>query len=147
MLNRCEFIGNLGADPKVSQTQNGNRVANLSLAVNESWKDKDGQKQERTTWVPVVVWGKLVDIVERYLKKGSRVYIAGKFTVRKWQDQNGNDRYSTEVVLQGFDGTLVMLDGAGGGSGNNRTGDYSHDQSRPETPQDFNQDFEDEIPF
>ena len=147
MLNRCEFIGNLGADPKVSQTQNGNRVANLSLAVNESWKDKDGQKQERTTWVPVVVWGKLVDIVERYLKKGSRVYIAGKFTVRKWQDQNGNDRYSTEVVLQGFDGTLVMLDAAGGGSGNNRTGDYSHDQSRPETPQDFNQDFEDEIPF
>ncbi|PHR83137.1 single-stranded DNA-binding protein [Henriciella sp.] len=147
MLNRCEFIGFLGGDPTVNQTQSGTRVANFSLAVSEKWKDKNGERQERTTWVPVVAWAGLADIAGRYLKKGSKVYVAGKFSVRKWSDQQGNDRYSTEVVLQGFDGTLVMLDGAGGGSGNNRTGDYSHDQSRPETPQDFNQDFEDEIPF
>lgn len=116
MLNRCEFIGNLGKDPEIRSMQNGDKVANFSIACSEKWKDKNsGETKERTTWVPIVVWGALAGVVERFLHKGSKVYVAGKFTVRKWQDQSGNDRYSTEVVLQGFDAKLVMLDGSQGG--------------------------------
>ena len=148
-VNKVILIGNLGADPEVRQFQNGGQVCNLRIATSDTWKDKNtGERKERTEWHQVAVFSEgLVRVCQQYLKKGSKIYLEGKLQTRKWSDQNGNDRYSTEVVLQGFDGTLVMLDGAGGGSGNNRTGDYSHDQSRPETPQDFNQDFEDEIPF
>lgn len=117
MLNRCEFIGNLGRDPEIRATQTGDKVANLSLAVSETWKDKNtGERKERTTWVPVVIWGPLASVAERYLRKGSKVYIAGRFSVRKWQDQSGNDRYATEIVLQGFGASLIMLDGPSGGS-------------------------------
>lgn len=110
-LNSCSFIGNMGKDPEIKSLQNGNKVANLSIACSERWKDKNGEKQERTTWVPVVVWGPLADVCERYLRKGSKVYVCGKFTVRKWQDQSGQDRWSTEIVLQGPQAQLVMLDG------------------------------------
>ena len=114
MLNQGQFIGNLGADPEVKSFQSGGRVCNLRLAVTDKWKDRaTGEKKERTTWVPVAIFTEgLVGVAERYLRKGSRVFIQGAFSVRKWQDQSGNDRYSTEVVLQGPGAVLTMLDGA-----------------------------------
>jgi len=111
-LNKVFLIGNLGADPEVKSFSNGGKVCNLRLACSESWKDKQGEPQERTEWVSVAIFQEgLVGVAERYLKKGSKVYIEGKLQTRKWQDKEGNDRYSTEVVLQGFGGTLIMLDG------------------------------------
>lgn len=119
MLNQCQFIGNLGADPEVRTFQNGGKVCNLRLAVSETWKDKNsGEKKERTEWVSVAIFSEgLAGVAERYLKKGSKVFVSGKMTTRKWQDQSGADRYSTEIVLQGFEAKLVMLDSAGGNSG------------------------------
>ncbi|WP_438728815.1 single-stranded DNA-binding protein [Parasphingorhabdus sp. DH2-15] len=121
-VNKVILIGNLGADPEVRSFQSGGRVCNLRLACSESWKDRNtGEKQERTEWVSVAIFSEgLVNIAERYLKKGSKVYVEGSLRTRKWQDQQGNDRYTTEVVLQGYNGTLTMLDSAnssgGGGS-------------------------------
>ena len=125
-LNKVMLIGNLGADPEIRSFQNGGRVANLRIATSETWKDRDGQRQERTEWHTVAIFSDgLVNVVENYLKKGSKVFIEGKLQTRKWQDQSGNDRYSTEVVLRGFDGTLTMLDGRGeGGGGGGRSGGY-----------------------
>ncbi|WP_375290071.1 single-stranded DNA-binding protein [Qipengyuania sp.] len=115
-LNKVMLIGNLGADPEVRSFQNGGRVCNLRIATSENWKDKDGQRQERTEWHTVAIFSDgLINVCENYLKKGSKVYIEGQLQTRKWQDQNGQDRYSTEVVLRGFGGTLTMLDGPGGG--------------------------------
>lgn len=115
MLNEVTLIGNLGRDPEVRTTQSGEKVANLRLAVSQTWKDREtGERKERTEWVPVTVWGALAGIAEKYLRKGSKVYVAGEFRTRKWQDQSGQDRYTTEVVLQGFGGKLVMLDGGQG---------------------------------
>ncbi len=108
-LNSCTFIGNLGKDPECMDV-NGGKVANFSIACTEKWKNRDGEKQERTTWVPVVVWGSLADVCQRFLHKGSKVYVCGKFSVRKYQDRDGNDRYATEVILQGPQAQLVMLD-------------------------------------
>ena len=115
-LNKVLLIGNLGADPEIRSFQNGGRVANLRIATSETWKDKNtGERQERTEWHTVAIFSDgLVNVVERYLKKGSKVFVEGKLQTRKWQDQSGNDRYSTEVVLQGFGGTLTMLDGPSG---------------------------------
>lgn len=111
MLNQIELIGNLGADPEIRSFQNGGKVVNLRLAVTEKWK-KDGQAQERTEWVPVAIFGDgLAGVAERYLRKGSKVFVRGQWRTRKWQDQSGADRYSTECVLQGPDAKLVMLDG------------------------------------
>lgn len=111
-VNKVILIGNLGKDPEVRTMQNGGKVANLSLATSEKWKDKDtGEKKERTEWHRIVVFGNLAEIAERYLKKGSKVYLQGSLQTRKWQDNNGNDRYSTEVVLQGFGAELKLLDG------------------------------------
>ncbi len=127
-LNKVMLIGNLGADPEIRSFQNGGKVANLRIATSEQWKDRNtGERQERTEWHSVAIFSEgLVNVVERFLKKGSKVYIEGKLQTRKWQDQNGQDRYSTEVVLRGFDGTLTMLDGAqgGGGGGGPRGGGY-----------------------
>jgi single-strand DNA-binding protein len=116
-LNKVMLIGNLGADPEIRSFQNGGKVANLRIATSESWKDKNtGERKEKTEWHTVAIFSEgLVSVVERYLKKGSKVFIEGKLQTRKWQDQNGQDRYSTEVVIQGLGGTLTMLDGAGGG--------------------------------
>jgi single-strand DNA-binding protein len=112
-LNRVQLIGNLGRDPESRSFQNGGKVVNLNLAVTERWK-KDGETKERTEWISVAIMNENIgSIAERYLRKGSKVYIEGKFSTRKWKDQQGNDRYSTEVVLQGFDGKLVLLDGKG----------------------------------
>jgi len=118
-LNKVMLIGNLGADPEVRNFQNGGKVCNLRIATSETWKDKNsGERQERTEWHTVAIFSEgLVSVAERFLRKGSKVYIEGQLQTRKWQDQSGNDRYSTEVVLRGFGGTLTMLDGPGGGQG------------------------------
>ncbi|MCB2050374.1 MAG: single-stranded DNA-binding protein [Novosphingobium sp.] len=123
-VNKVILIGNLGQDPEVRSFQNGGKVCNLRIATSESWKDRNtGERQERTEWHTVAIFSEgLVNVAERYLRKGSKVYIEGQLQTRKWQDQSGNDRYSTEVVLRGFNGTLVMLDGPGGSGGGQRGG-------------------------
>ncbi|TMM45334.1 single-stranded DNA-binding protein [Qipengyuania marisflavi] len=124
-LNKVMLIGNLGADPEIRSFQNGGKVANLRIATSENWKDKNtGERQERTEWHTVAIFSEgLVGVVERFLRKGSKVYVEGQLQTRKWQDQSGNDRYSTEVVIRGMNGSLTMLDGAqGGGGGGSRGG-------------------------
>ena len=118
-LNKVMLIGNLGADPEIRSFQNGGRVANLRIATSETWKDRNtGERQERTEWHTVAIFSEgLVNVCENYLKKGSKVFIEGQLQTRKWQDQSGQDRYSTEVVLRGYNGTLTMLDGRGDGGG------------------------------
>ena len=156
-VNKVILIGNLGRDPEVRTFQNGGKVCNLRIATSETWKDKaTGERRERTEWHSVAIFSEgLVRVAEQYLRKGSKVYLEGKLQTRKWQDQSGQDRYSTEIVLQGFDAALVMLDGrgeGGGGGGGNYGGgqdsgygggDYGGDQggSRP------SRDMDDEIPF
>ncbi|PHQ97745.1 MAG: single-stranded DNA-binding protein [Marinosulfonomonas sp.] len=130
-VNKVILIGNLGADPEVRTFQNGGKVCNLRIATSETWKDKNtGERREKTEWHTVAVFSEgLVRVCEQYLKKGSKIYLEGKLQTRKWQDQSGNDRYSTEVVLQGFGSTLTMLDGRSGGSGGGGGGgDYMADQ-------------------
>jgi single-strand DNA-binding protein len=124
-VNKVILIGNLGRDPEVRTFQNGGKVCNLRIATSENWKDKaTGERREKTEWHTVAIFQEgLVRIAEQYLKKGSKVYLEGKLQTRKWQDQSGQDRYSTEVVLQGFDGVMTMLDGAGGASGSGGGGD------------------------
>lgn len=145
-VNKCIIIGNLGADPEVKSFQNGGRIANLRIATSESWKDKQsGERKERTEWHSVTIQGDgLVEIAERYLRKGSKVYIEGKLQTRKWQDQSGNDRYSTEVVV-GMGGALTMLDGV---QGNNE----GRQHSRAQEPHygahgGIADDLDDSIPF
>ncbi|MCV6576936.1 MAG: single-stranded DNA-binding protein [Cohaesibacter sp.] len=120
-VNKVILVGNLGADPDIRRTQDGRPICNLSVATSENWKDRNtGERRERTEWHRVVIFNEgLCRVVENYLRKGSKVYIEGQLQTRKWQDQNGQDRYSTEVVLQGFNSTLTMLDnrGEGGGGG------------------------------
>ncbi|QZD88892.1 single-stranded DNA-binding protein [Qipengyuania aurantiaca] len=118
-LNKVMLIGNLGADPEIRSFPNGGKVANLRIATSEQWKDRNtGERQERTEWHTVSIFSEgLINVVERFLRKGSKVFVEGQLQTRKWQDQQGNDRYSTEVVLRGFNGTLTMLDGPQGGSG------------------------------
>ena len=128
-VNKVILVGNLGADPETRTFQNGGKVCNLRIATSETWKDKQsGERRERTEWHSVAIFSDgLVRVAEQYLRKGSKVYLEGKLQTRKWQDQSGQDRYSTEVVLQGFDATLVMLDGRAGGGGGG--GGYSDDRS------------------
>jgi single-strand DNA-binding protein len=116
-VNKVILVGNLGRDPEVRSTQDGTKVANLSLATSENWKDKNsGERREKTEWHRVAIFNeRLVDVAEKYLKKGSKVYIEGQLQTRKWTDQSGQERYTTEVVLQRFRGELTMLDGRGGG--------------------------------
>lgn len=133
-VNKVILIGNLGRDPEVRSFQNGGKVCNLRIATSETWKDKNtGERREKTEWHTVAIFNEgLVRIAEQYLKKGSKVYIEGQLQTRKWQDQSGADRYSTEVVLQGFGGTLTMLDGrdgaSGGGGGGYDQGGGGYDQ-------------------
>ena len=118
-VNKVILVGNLGADPEVKSFQNGGKVCNLRIATSESWKDRmTGERKERTEWHSVAIFSEgLVGVAERFLRKGSKVYIEGQLRTRKWQDQSGNDRYTTEVVLQGLGSVLTMLDGAPGGGG------------------------------
>ena len=128
-VNKVILIGNLGADPEVRSFQNGGQVCNIRIATSETWKDRNtGERREKTEWHSVAIFQEgLVRIAQQYLRKGSKVYVEGKLQTRKWQDQSGNDRYSTEVVLQGYDGTLTMLDGRGDGGGGG--GGYGGGQS------------------
>ena len=139
-LNKVMLIGNLGRDPEVRTFQNGGKVCNLNVATSETWKDKTtGERKERTEWHTVAIFNDgLVRVAEQYLRKGSKVYIEGQLQTRKWQDQSGNDRYSTEIVLQGYGGSLVMLDGATQGSSK-----QSPQQSYDEPSRDMGS----EIPF
>ncbi|WP_447765699.1 single-stranded DNA-binding protein [Sphingopyxis panaciterrae] len=123
-VNKVILIGNLGADPEIKSFQNGGKVANIRIATSEQWKDRmTGERKERTEWHNVVINGEgLVGVVERFLKKGSKVYIEGSLRTRKWQDRDGNDKYTTEIVIAGMGGTLTMLDGAPGGGGGSRGG-------------------------
>lgn len=145
-VNKVILIGNLGADPEVKSFQNGGRIANLRIATSESWKDKaTGERKERTEWHSVVLQSDgLVGVAERYLRKGSKVYIEGHLRTRKWQDQSGNDRYTTEVVLTGFDAKLVMLDGSKGDGGQGARTTQAPAGANNSFPTD---DLDDEIPF
>ena len=167
-VNKVILIGNLGRDPEVRSFQNGGKVCNLRIATSENWKDKNtGERREKTEWHSVAIFQEgLVRIAEQYLRKGSKVYIEGQLQTRKWQDQSGQDKYSTEVVLQGFGGTLTMLDGrdgggvgapSGGGSGydNRQDGGYEsgYDSGYSGGPAQGggtsapSRDLDDEIPF
>jgi single-strand DNA-binding protein len=130
-VNKVILVGNLGKDPEVRRMQDGRPIVNLSVATSENWRDKaTGERRERTEWHRVVIFNEqLAKIAEQYLKKGAKVYLEGQLQTRKWQDQQGQDKYSTEVVLQGFSSVLTMLDRAGGGAGG---GDYSSDDASSE---------------
>jgi single-strand DNA-binding protein len=167
-VNKVILVGNLGKDPEVRSFANGGKVCNFSIATGETWKDKNtGEKREKTDWHNVAIFNEnLVRIAEQYLKKGSKVYIEGSLQTRKWQDQSGADKYTTEVVLQNFNGTLVLLDRAEGGGGSmgggqrSGGGGYNQDDgggfgggggasrsggaSRPSA---FDSDLDDDVPF
>ena len=124
-VNKVILVGNLGKDPEIRRTQDGRPIANLSIATSETWRDKGtGERKEKTEWHRVVIFNEgLCKVAEQYLKKGAKVYIEGQLQTRKWTDQSGVEKYSTEVVLQGFNSTLTMLDGRGGGGGGGSFGD------------------------
>ena len=161
-VNKVILVGNLGADPEARSLNNGGEVVNIRVATSESRKDKHGNRQERTEWHNVVIFNEnLGRVAKSYLKKGSKVYLEGQLQTRKWTDQNGNDKYTTEVVLQRFRGELVLLDSREGGSGGGYGGGggYSDDaggsgfggggskpQSRPQ-PAAFDSDLDDDVPF
>lgn len=149
-LNKVMIIGNLGADPEVRTFQNGGKVCNLRIATSESWKDKNtGERRDKTEWHSVSIFSEgLVRICEQYLKKGSKVFVEGSLQTRKWQDQSGADRYSTEVVLQGFNGTLTMLDSRAGSNGDfDSSKDTNELSSNSDTFSNSASDIDDEIPF
>ena len=153
-INKVILVGNLGAKPEIKYASNGNAISNLSVATSESWTDKStGQKQDRTEWHRVSLFGKVAEIAGQYLDKGSKVYVEGKLQTRKWQDQNGQDRYTTEVVVSGFNGTLQMLDRRDDMNSNSATQNpQPQSQAAPEpapaaiTPV-APDEFEDDIPF
>ena len=147
-LNKVQLIGRLGADPEVKQMINGKSVARISLATSQSWKDRNsGEKKEKTEWHRIVVFNEgLVNIVQQYLKKGAQVYIEGQLSTRKWKDeQTGQDKYSTEIVLQGYNSTLTMLSGTN--SNNIASSSSSKNNDFDQTDQQKNTDLDDEIPF
>lgn len=126
-VNKVILVGNLGKDPEIRRTQDGRPIANLSIATSDTWRDKaTGERKEKTEWHRVVIFNEgLCKVAEQYLKKGAKVYIEGALQTRKWTDKDGVEKYSTEVVLQGFNSTLTMLDGRSGGGGGDRVSDYS----------------------
>jgi single-strand DNA-binding protein len=160
-VNKVILVGNLGDDPEVRSLNNGGEVVNMRVATSESWKDRDGNKQERTEWHRVVIFNEnLGRVAKSYLKKGSKVYLEGQIQTRKWTDQSGADRYSTEVVLQRFRGELVLLDsrGSGGGGGYGGGGDDYGDagggdfggaapRQQPKPQPAFDSDLDDDVPF
>lgn len=139
-LNKVQLIGNVGRDPEIRHTKDGNPIANMSIATSDTWKDKQGQKQEKTEWHRIVVFGKLAEIIQKYVNKGDKLFIEGKLQTKKWTDKNGQDRYTTEVVLDGFGGQLIMLGSKGGGNQQPQQNDQS-------PPQQEHQGVDDDIPF
>jgi len=165
-VNKVILVGNLGQDPEARTFSNGGEVVNLRVATSESWKDRDGNRQERTEWHSVAIFNEnLGRVAKNYLRKGSKVYLEGQLQTRKWQDQSGNDRYTTEIVLQKFRGELVLLDSREGGSGGSfgSGGSYGDDEfsggsgggfgggsaKPPQRPQPaaFDTDLDDDVPF
>ena len=160
-VNKVILIGNLGADPEIRRTQDGRPIVNLRIATSESWRDKaTGERKEKTEWHRVVIFNdRLVEVVEKYLRKGSKIYVEGTLQTRKWTDQQGQEKFSTEVVLQKFRGELTMLDGKGEGGGQSADdgygGGYGGGFSSSSGPrqqssgprEDFSADLDDEIPF
>ena len=157
-VNKVILVGNLGKDPEVRRTQDGRPIVNLRIATSETWRDKaSGERREKTEWHSVVIFSEgLCRVAEQFLRKGSKVYLEGQLQTRKWQDQQGQDRYSTEVVLQGFNATLTMLDGRSGGMSESSQAGYG-DQSYAGAPaaassgasggESFDKPLDDEIPF
>lgn len=164
-VNKVILVGNLGRDPEIRRTQDGRPIANLRIATSESWRDKNtGERRERTEWHSVVIFSEgLCKVVEQYVKKGSKVYVEGQLQTRKWQDQQGQDRYSTEVVIQGFNGSLMMLDGRTGagagapalaepgqadyGGGSDFGGGNGNGNDNGRSAESFDKSLDDEIPF
>jgi len=158
-VNKVILVGNLGKDPEIRRTQDGRPIANLSIATSETWRDKaTGERKEKTEWHRVVIFNEgLCKVAEQYLKKGAKVYIEGALQTRKWTDQSGVEKYSTEVVLQGFNSTLTMLDGrsggGGGGFGSDDAGDFGSSGPASSAPRRAvaaggrNSDMDDDIPF
>ncbi|HEU4662227.1 MAG TPA: single-stranded DNA-binding protein [Pseudolabrys sp.] len=154
-VNKVILIGNLGADPEVRRTQDGRPIVNLRVATSDTWRDKNtGERREKTEWHRVVIFNEgLCRVAEQYLKKGSKVYIEGALQTRKWQDKEGQERYSTEVVLQGFNSQLTMLDRAGGGGGASAdSDDFGSSSTSPSRRPAMasagkRDDMDDEIPF
>lgn len=162
-VNKVILVGNLGSDPEIRHTQDGRPIANFSLATSESWRDKNtGERREKTEWHRVVIFSEgLCKVVENYVKKGSKLYIEGSLQTRKWTDNSGVEKYTTEVVLQGFNGTLTMLDsrnsgGAGAGFGGGDNFGQSSPMNEPsgggasgggQQPQNFTRDLDDDVPF
>lgn len=157
-INKVILVGNLGKDPEVRQTQDGRPIVNMSIATSDTWKDRNtGERREKTEWHRVVIFSEgLARVAEQYLRKGSKVYLEGQLQTRKWQDQNGQDRYSTEVVLQNYGGTMVMLDGRsggggaggdGGGYGGNDFGGGGQQGGGPQGGGGQSFDLDDDIPF
>ncbi len=158
-VNKVILVGNLGRDPEIRRTQDGRPIAQLSVATSENWRDKTtGERKEKTEWHRVVIFSEgLAKIAEQYLKKGSKVYLEGALQTRKWQDKDGHDKYTTEVVLQGFNSTLTMLDGKGGGGGAGAGAESSEDfgssgpaparERKPAMAGGGRDDMDDEIPF
>ncbi|WP_424631285.1 single-stranded DNA-binding protein [Bradyrhizobium sp. SYSU BS000235] len=156
-VNKVILVGNLGADPEIKRTQDGRPIANLSIATSETWRDRaTGERKEKTEWHRVVIFSEgLCKIAEQYLKKGAKVYLEGQLQTRKWQDKDGKDRYSTEVVLQNFNSNLTMLDGRSGGGSlgpDDGGGDFGSSGPRSAPPRRVpaggrNDDMNDDIPF
>jgi single-strand DNA-binding protein len=158
-VNKVILVGNLGRDPEIRYTQDNKKIANLNVATSDSWKDKNtGERREKTEWHRVVIFSEgLANIAEKYLRKGSKVYLEGQLQTRKWQDKDGIDRYTTEVVLQGFSANLTMLDGREGGGGGDFGGESGGGGGYDEGPSSNNgsggsgpapgADLDDEIPF
>ena len=148
-VNKVILVGNLGRDPEVRTTQDGKPIVNMSLATSESWRDRNtGERRERTEWHRVVIFNeRLGEVAQKYLHKGSKVYIEGQLQTRKWQDQSGQDKYSTEVVLQNFRGELQMLDSRGSGEGGAYESGGEQASPAAAAPAGGGQDFDDEIPF
>ena len=149
-VNKVILVGNLGKDPEVRRMTSGEPVVNLSVATSETWKDKSsGEKKEKTEWHRVVIFNKnLADVAEKYLKKGAKVYVEGQLQTRKWTDKDGAEKYSTEIVLNRFNGTMVMLDGRSGGGGGGDGGFGGGGRGTNEAPASFQRDeMDDEIPF
>jgi single-strand DNA-binding protein len=157
-LNKVQLIGNVGADPEIRRTQDGRPIANLRLATSETWKDKDsGERREKTEWHTVVCFNEgLCKVIEQYVGKGDKLYIEGQLQTRKWQDQQGNDRYSTEIVLQNFNGTLTMLSGkrdddrggdSSGGRSSNGGDNAQGGGRRDQSGNGYSRQMDDDIPF
>lgn len=156
-FNKATLLGNLGADPEIRTLNSGNRVANLRLATSESWKDKStGERKEVTEWHRVVIFNdNIVKVVEQYLSKGDTILVEGQIKTRKWQDQSGQDKYSTEIEIGAFKGSLTLVktkgrDGDLGSAGRDRGGEYAsggHDATGRSIQQSFQPDLDDEIPF